>query len=51
MENCIRCKRKYELLVPLRPVSIRKWKENGKTIINEKYFCNCGCQFERTKML
>jgi hypothetical protein len=47
-QNCIRCKRKHKLLVPLRPINIRKFENNGIKQVNCKYVCSCGCSFERT---
>lgn len=51
MENCIRCKRVHGLLVPLRPVSIKEFEENGNKLVNKKYVCTCGCKFERTEFV
>jgi hypothetical protein len=48
MENCVRCKAKRGLLVPLIPVSSKTWKDKGKEVTNKKYVCTCGCSFERT---
>lgn len=50
-EICIRCKRKYDLNVVLRPVSIKYWTENGLKVKNYKYVCTCGCCFERTETI
>jgi hypothetical protein len=44
-QKCIGCKRKHNLNVPLRPISIKDITEN---VINLKYACSCGCNFERT---
>jgi len=51
MEHCIRCRRERGLLVELKPISIRKWEEDGKIIINKKYKCRCGFDIERTIVL
>lgn len=50
MENCIRCKRKYGLFVPLRPVSFKKMDKYGKTVTNLTYVCACGCTFQKSKI-
>lgn len=47
MENCIKCKAKYDLSVQLRPISI---KEVNRLVTIYTYVCSCGYGFKILKV-